>query len=72
MSINSKTALAVKINDISTSDVIIFRSNVQVRKYLGVNERTISNYKKSGNIFKDKYLISSYKYHHIILKLKGI
>jgi group I intron endonuclease len=60
MSINSKTALAVKILDISTNDFKIFRSNVQAGKYLNVNERTIRNFKKSGSVFKNKYLISSY------------
>ena len=59
MSINSKTALTVKINDISTHDTLkIFRSNIQAGKYLGVSERTIRNYKKSGRVYKDKYLIS--------------
>lgn len=59
MSINSKTALTVKINDISTNEVKVLRSNVQAGKYLGVSERTIRNYKKSGRIYKGKYLILS-------------
>jgi excinuclease UvrABC nuclease subunit len=58
ISINSKIALTVKINDISTNEVKIFRSNVQAGKYLGVSEGTIRNYKKSGRIYKGKYLIS--------------
>jgi group I intron endonuclease len=60
MSINSKTALAVKINDISINDTKVFRSNVQAGKYLGVSERTIRNYKKSGRVYKDKYLILAF------------
>jgi len=60
MSINSKTALTVKINDISTHDTKVFRSNVQAGKYLGVSERTIRNYKKSGRVYKDKYLILAF------------
>jgi hypothetical protein len=60
MSINSKVALTVKITDISRNEVKIFRSNVQAGKYLGVSERTIRNYKKSGHIYKGKYLILSY------------
>ena len=36
----------------------IFSSNVQAVKYLNVNERTIRNYKKSGNIYNKKYLLS--------------
>jgi hypothetical protein len=60
MSINSKTALTVKINDIRTNYTKVFRSNVQAGKYLGVSERTIRNYKKSGRVYKDKYLISAF------------
>jgi group I intron endonuclease len=60
MSINSKTALTVKINDIRTNETKIFRSNIQAGKYLGVSERTIRNYKKSGRVYKDKYLISAF------------
>ena len=59
MSINSKRALTVKINDINTNETKVFRSNVQAGKYLGVRERTIRNYKKSGRIYKKKYLILS-------------
>lgn len=55
--INSKRALIVKINDITTNDTKVFRSNVQAGKYLGVSEGTIRNYKKSGRIYKNKYLI---------------
>lgn len=62
MSLNSKIALTVKINDISTNDANIFRSNVQAGKYLGVSERTIRNYKKSGRVYKGKYLILSCNY----------
>jgi len=59
MSLNSKTALTVKINDLSSNDAKIFRSNVQAGKYLGVSEGTIRNYKKSGHVYKGKYLILS-------------
>jgi hypothetical protein len=59
MSINSKTALTVKIYDIITNDTKVFRSNVQAGKYLGISERTIRNYKKSGRVYKNKYLILS-------------
>jgi len=62
MSINSKTALTVKINDISTNDVKVFRSNVQAVKYLGVSEGTLRNSKKSGRVYKNKYLILSFNY----------
>ena len=59
MSINSKIALIVKINDINTNDSQVFRSNVQAAKFLGVCERTIRNYKKSGHVYKGKYLITN-------------
>jgi hypothetical protein len=59
MSLNSKTALTVKIKDISTNDANIFRSNIQAGKYLGISERTIRNYKKSGRVYKGKSLILS-------------
>jgi group I intron endonuclease len=60
MSINSKIALPVKVTDIDTMIIKIFRSNIQASKFLGVDERTIRNYKKSGFIYKGKYLISYY------------
>jgi hypothetical protein len=60
MSINSKRALTVKIIDISINDTKVFRSNVQAGKYLGVSERTIGNYKKSGRVYKNKYLILAF------------
>lgn len=57
MSINSKTASTVKIYDINTNDSKVFISNVKAGKFLGVNERTIRDYKKSGRVYKGKYLI---------------
>jgi len=57
MSINSKTALTIKIYDISTNDCKVFRSNVQAGKFLNVCERTNRNYKNSSHVYKGKYLI---------------
>lgn len=60
MSINSKNSLAVKIKDITSNSDNVFISNVKAGKYLGVCERTIRNYKKSGRLYKGKYLILPY------------
>jgi len=57
MSINSKTGLTVKIQDIGTNESKVFISNIKAGKFLGVNVRTIRNYKKSGRVYKGRYLI---------------
>lgn len=59
MSINSKTALTVKIKDIGLKDSKVLISYVQAGKFLGVSERTIRKYKKSGRVYKNKYFILS-------------
>jgi hypothetical protein len=66
MSINSKRASTVKINDISTNDTKVFRSNVQAGKYLGVSAQTIRNFKKSGRVYKIQIFNISFL---VILKL---
>ena len=56
---NLEKLLPIKITNIIDNSIILFSTNVEASKYLGISERTLRRYKVNKKIFKNKYLISN-------------
>lgn len=46
----------IKLTDLLTNEVIIFKSQKEVNDYLGVKYGTVAKYLNSGQIYKKRYL----------------
>jgi NUMOD1 domain len=60
--ITPTNALSVNVNSLDGTLVNSFSSRVAAAKWLGVSDRTVLNYIRSGKEFKGKYILSSLLY----------
>ena len=57
--ITPTNALSVNVNSLDGTLVNSFSSRVAAAKWLGVSDRSVLNYIRSGKEFKGKYILSS-------------
>lgn len=71
-SISLTKSILVKITDIQTNTIIIFKGNIKAAKYLNIGESTLRRYKQTGKIFKDKYIITNVLSKKKLVKLNWL